>query len=193
MPDKVLHSLPKIVYVGNLGFGRWEPLVDIAKAVQTVNTDWSIDVYGVIQTDAVKELFKKTKGLNYKGTIPYDKVLGVIKQSDLLLLVENQAPHYAKSTEYGFSTKITDYLYSHIPIFAYGSTDNVGISYLKENNAAFVISDKALLPKMLESAVTDTTQRKHIVESALNIAVRNHDAEKNAMMFKNMLEKVTTN
>ena len=181
---------PKISYVGNLGFGRWEPLVEIAKAIQEINKDWQLDVYGVVQTEDVLKLFEETEGLNYMGTVPYDKALEVIASSDLLILTENQRTHFAKATEYGFSGKITDYLFSGIPVLAYGSISNVGISYLSSKKAAMVVTNKEELSTSIKTAVMDKEWRNITVARALEIANKNHDASKNAASFRNYLQRV---
>lgn len=181
---------PKISYVGNLGFGRWEPLVEIAKAIQEINKDWQLDVYGVVQTEDVLKLFEETEGLNYMGTVPYDKALEVIASSDLLILTENQRTHFAKATEYGFSGKITDYLFSGIPVLAYGSISNVGISYLYSTKAAMVVTNKEELSTSIKTAVMDKEWRNITVARALEIANKNHDASKNAASFRNYLQRV---
>ena len=181
---------PRISYVGNLGFGRWEPLVEIAKVIRQINKEWQLDVYGVVQSDEVLKLFEETGGLNYMGTIPYDKALEVIAESDLLILTENQRPHFAKATEYGFSGKITDYLFSGIPVLAYGSVSNVGISYLSRTKTAMVVTDKKELLSSIKTAVMDKEWREDTVARALKIANKNHDASNNASSFRKYLHRV---
>lgn len=181
---------PRISYVGNLGFGRWEPLVEIAKVIRQINKEWQLDVYGVVQSDEVLKLFEETEGLNYMGTIPYDKALEVIAESDLLILTENQRPHFAKATEYGFSGKITDYLFSGIPVLAYGSISNVGISYLSRTKTAMVVTDKKELLSSIKTAIMDKEWREDTVARALKIANKNHDASNNASSFSKYLQRV---
>lgn len=181
---------PKISYVGNLGFGRWEPLVEIAEAIKSINKRWKIDVYGIAQSKEVNELLAKTACLDFHGPVSYDVAAQVIAKSDLLLIVENQRPHLARATEYGFSGKITDYLYSGIPILAYGSDSNVGISYLKETNSAMVISAKEDLVPSLKKSLFDKKWRQASVSSALATARTNHSAEMNAEMFKKYLVEI---
>ena len=184
---------PKISYVGNLGFGRWEPLIEIASALQSINPKWKLDVYGVVQSEEVERLFRNTPGLLFHGSIPYDKVQQVLSKSDLLILAENQRPHFAKATEYGFSGKITDYLYSGIPILTYGSDSNVGISYLKKTNTAMVVTAQKDLVPSLKKAVEDVAWRRNTVSTALSVAHTNHDASKNAAKFKDFLSEVLSN
>lgn len=184
---------PNISYVGNLGFGRWEPLIEIANALKTINKKWKIDVYGVVQSEEVRKIFNETDCLDFHGSVPYSEAQNVLSMSDLLILTENQKPHFTKATEYGFSGKITDYLYSGIPILAYGPDSNVGISYLKKTKSAMVVTEKSDLATSLKNAVQDIDWRKKTVSTALSVACTNHDALKNAKIFKNYLLEVLIN
>ena len=87
----------------------------------------------MVQTEKTKEILNNTNGLDYKGVVPYSEVLEKINSSDLLVLAESTSPIISRLTAYGFSTKITDYLCSGIPIFGYGPDINVGLSYLKKH------------------------------------------------------------
>ena len=186
-------SIPLISYVGNLGFGRWEPLIEIAEAIHKLNNKWKLDVYGVVQSTEVNKLFENTECLEFHGTVPYDEALDIISRSDLLILVENQKPHFVRSTEYGFSGKITDYLFSGIPILAYGSESNVGISYLKKTKAAMVVTERDKLDEALRKAIFDKAWRSETIATALSIANENHDAYKNAVKFKDYLLELISN
>lgn len=190
IPKKHKSENPNISYVGNLGFGRWEPLIDIANAIKSINSKWKIDVYGVVQSEEVRKNFNETECLDFHGSIPYDKAKRVLSESDLLVLTENQRQHFSKATEYGFSGKITDYLYSGIPILAYGADSNVGISYLKKADAAMVVTNKNELAMSIKKAIQDKEWRQKVVSTALTIAHKNHDAEKNAEKFKDYLLEV---
>ncbi|MBO4840473.1 MAG: hypothetical protein J5524_05185 [Bacteroidaceae bacterium] len=185
-----VHSSPRVVYVGSLGFRRYEPLSEIAEAINSINENWHLSVYGMIKDVEAQILFDKTPGLDYKGVIPYEEALRVISESDLLILTENLDPEFSKSTSYGFSTKITDYLFSGIPILAYGPINNVGMNYLHEHNAAVVVNDQKDLETNLRRILTDNDYRKTIVKNALSIAINNHDAIRNSNIFKQLLQEV---
>ena len=118
--------------------------------------------------------------ITYNGIIPYNEVLGIITNSKLLLLVESLDPLNSKLTEYGFSTKITDYMGTGVPILAYGSINNVGIGYLKKEQAAFVANSPEELMSTLSDALFDNDKRLRIVETALEVSMRNHTSKTNS-------------
>lgn len=184
------HSCPQVVYVGSLGFRRFEPLSEIAEVIYSINENWQLSVYGMIKDQEAQILFDRTPGLDYKGVVPYEEALRVINESDLLILTENLDPVFSKSTSYGFSTKITDYLFSGIPILAYGPDNNVGMIYLQSNNAAVVVNEKKELETNLKKILMDKDYRKTIVNNALHIANKNHDAISNSNIFKQLIQEV---
>ncbi|MGM9794702.1 MAG: glycosyltransferase family 4 protein [Candidatus Aphodosoma sp.] len=186
------HEIPSIVYVGSLGFRRYEPLAEIADAIYAINKDWRLSVYGMIKDEEAKILFENTPGIDYKGIVPYETALKVIADSDLLVMAEHTDPEFSKSTAYGFSTKITDYLFSGIPILAYGPADNVGMSYLRDKNGAVVVNGKNGLKDALFEILTDTDYRKKIVERGLELACANHIASDNSNRFINILKTIST-
>lgn len=187
------HNNTRIRYIGGLVYGRGFALVDIANALKCLNPQWNIEVYGIVQDDKTKLAFDTTHNIHYMGGITYSEVIQVIAESDLLLHVENPEPKYATLTDYGFSTKITDYLFSGIPVFAYGSKNNVGLSYLRENNAAVVVSDKEQLHDRLKEVLFNSELRELLVQNALSLAEMNHSAEKNAIKFRNIVDDVIRN
>lgn len=187
------HVNPHITYVGGLGNKRYEALIEIANAIYKLNPNWRLDVYGMIQNEETRTLFEQTRGLDYKGVVSYDEVKCVIADSDVLVLTENLDPEISKNTAYGFSTKITDYLFSEIPILAYGPTNNVGMNYLENNNAALVVHTRADLGRSIYKIITDDIFRNQVVETALALAHKNHVANANSEKFITILSKVLEN
>ena len=142
------------------------------------------------QIEKAKEILNNTNGLDYKGVVPYSEVLEKINSSDLLVLAESTSPIISRLTAYGFSTKITDYLFSGIPVLAYGSVSNVGISYLSRTKTAMVVTDKKELFSSIKTAVMDKEWREDTVARALKIANKNHDASNNVSSFRKYLQRV---
>lgn len=180
---------PKIIYAGGLGYKRYEALSEIAEALYTINNTYKLTVYGMAQTEKAKEILYNTNGLDYKGVVPYSEVLEEIESSDLLVLTENTSSVISRLTAYGFSTKITDYLCSGIPILGYGPNNNVGLSYLKKQNAAMVVNSLSDLKEGLLKVLEDLDFRKQIVDNAIRLAEKNHNASNNSNRFIEILNK----
>lgn len=175
-----LSDVPKrLVYVGNFSFNRHLPIIEISKMLSQVSSDYIIETYGPANEGVIDEL-KAYPNITYNGIIPYNEVLNIITNSKLLLLVESLDPLNSKLTEYGFSTKITDYMGTGVPILAYGSISNVGIGYLKKEQAAFVANSPEELKSTLSDALFDKEKRLRTVKTALEVSMRNHTSKSNS-------------
>ena len=185
-----LSDVPKrLVYVGNFSFNRHLPIIEISKLLSQVSSDYIIETYGPASESVIDEL-KAYPNITYNGIIPYNEVLDIITNSKLLLLVESLDPLNSKLTEYGFSTKITDYMGTGVPILAYGSINNVGIGYLKKEQAAFVANSPEELMSTLSDAIFDNDKRLRTVETALEVSMRNHTSKSNSEKLHQALMSV---
>lgn len=185
-----LSEVPKrLVYVGNFSFNRHLPIIEIAKLLSDISADYHIETYGPASGAVVAEL-RKSPNITYNGIVTYKEVRSIITNSKLLLLVESLDPLNSKLTEYGFSTKITDYMGTGVPILAYGSNDNVGIGYLKKEQAAFVVNTPEELVTILPNALFDAAKRLKIVETALEVSLRNHSSKANSEKFYQVLKSI---
>ncbi len=185
-----LSEVPKrLVYVGNFSFNRHLPIIEISKIILEIAPDYHIETYGPADDSVIKELRRYTN-LTYNGIVPYNEVKEIITNSALLLLVESLDPLNSKLTEYGFSTKITDYMGTGVPILAYGSNKNVGIGYLKNEQAAFVANSHKELTDVLTESLFDKEKRLKIVETALAVSRHNHTSEVNSAKFYQVLKSV---
>lgn len=186
------HGCPSkisVVYTGNLSWGRCYPLADIARVLLEMNDEYAIDVYGIVEDQDSLNVLHNTPGLRYHGVVPYNEVKRVISQASILVVAENTDEKYSRHTNYGFSGKITDCLFSGIPILAYGPLTNVGIKYLKDNNAAQYVSSKDKLEVSIREILLDDEKRKYLVHNAQKIAEENHDSIRNSIIFKEILEQ----
>lgn len=189
-PVKCTPSSKSIVYTGNLSWGRCFPLADIANALTKIDDSYILDVYGIVKDEESLTVLNTTPGLCYHGVVSYEEVKDVTSKACVLVVTENSEDRYARQTNFGFSGKITDCLFSGIPILAYGPISNVGISYLKQNKAARYVSSKDELINSLKDILYNDSLRESLVINAQRIATVNHDAKKNSFVFRSILEEV---
>ncbi len=170
---------PVVTYLGNLGWERPEGLIAIANALQSIDENWCLDVYARFPTEEIEKQMLACKGIRHKGFVAYNEVLQVMQNSDVLVHTESFSPFRKKDLEFGFSTKIADCLASGACFFFYAPIDLVSAKYLKENNAACVVTEQESLKTELESILRNPARRKEYVENALVLAQRNHSVLKN--------------
>lgn len=175
-----------MVYTGNLGLNRWKSLAKIASVVDSLNKDCekiNLDIYsGTELTKAMKSCLKG-KGVQFRGKVPHSRIHGIQKNADVLLHVEATDFIHKWDAMYGFSTKLVDYFSEAKPIFAYGDESQASISYLKEENAAFVATNDVEIENVLKSIVKNPSILEEYAEKSFNCGKKNHDAN----YFKSML------
>lgn len=189
---KSLNKNPRIVYLGNLGLNRYKNLICIAEQIQKINSDWKVEIYGNPPLCVEKEL-KSCSAIILKGFVQYNKVIDILQSSDLLLHTEYSDNFYTKDLQYAFSTKIADCLSSGTPFFVYAPDSFSFVKYLKENKAAFIATTKEELKHVLVEALLNEEKRKIQICNAIELAKKNHDINKNAVIFENFIKEIYEN
>lgn len=176
-----------VSYCGNLGIGRYKGLIEIGKALQEISTSLVIDVYGRAPNNEIKSLLDSAPGVVFHGPISYEKVIDVIRNSDLLVHVESFDPFYVEDIKYGFSTKIADYLSSGVCFVLY-APDSLSCSrYVSRNNAAYQACSPTQLASVLSTLYYDYESRNAKRRAALELSNDNHNLVKNCDKFKTLL------
>lgn len=178
-----------IVYGGNLGIGRHKALVEVGEALQYIDENLKIDVYGKSDDQGVIDELNSSKGVNYIGMIPYQELQKKTKEARLLVHVESMKPYYVRDIRYGFSTKIADSLASGVPFFVYASDKLTSVQYLKDNKCAIVSTNKNHLVEQLKTALFNEEERKKCVSNARIIAAKNHNMKKNKEVFCRFIDE----
>lgn len=176
----------KIAYLGNLGLKRHRALIEIAETIGEINPNLKIDVYGNA-TDGIKADLEKCKFISYNGFVSYDVVLNIIHNSTLLIHAEYNDDFYVRDLKYAFSTKITDSICSGTPFLIYASDELAETKFLRENDCAFVASNKDELKEQLLLALTDEEARRRKLANAHIVKVKYFT---NKGQFAHILETV---
>lgn len=156
----------RISYLGNLGLGRHLALIEIAQALQELNPAYCLDIYGATSNDGIIRDLEKCRGIYYHGFVSYSEVIQVIHSSTLLVHTEWNDAITNRDLKYAFSTKIADSISSGTPLLIYADESLAETSFLRDNQCAFIVSDKKMLKDMLYKALTDEACRCKIIENA---------------------------
>ena len=181
-----------IIYGGNLGIGRHKALIDIGNALQKIDSELKIDVYGKCDNPKIVRELNNCSGINYMGMLPYGELQKKTKAARLLVHVESMKTYYVRDIKYGFSTKIADSLASGVPFFVYASSELTSVQYLSENKCAIIATDEKQLVDKLKCALFDERIRNRCVTNARQIAATNHNEEKNKKKFYAFVVESTT-
>ena len=176
-------------YLGSLGVGRHQVLMEVGRALHDVSEALYLDVYGPVPNEEARQALEDCPGVRYRGVVPYSEVLEVMAQSDLLVHAESFEPFYREDLKFAFSTKLADSLASGVCFLLYAPEELACTQYLRENNAAWVVSDPAKLGETLRTLVERPVERARHLASAAALVERNHDAGKNTARFRSILEQ----
>lgn len=188
--NKKRNTHPIISYLGNLGLGRHESLIEIAQALQSINPEYKLDVYGKIPTDEIENLISNCSAISYKGFVQYEDVVAVMNTSDILVHAESFSDFYRDDSKYAFSTKIADCLKVGTCFFNYAPKELASSQYLINNDVACVVTEKDKLTETLFHLINDEKFRDQFVSHAVSLALKNHDSKRNGEFMAEIIRRV---
>lgn len=188
----------KLVYAGNLFFGRWRILKALADEIVKINEDFVkmvLEIYTTATiTQEIDTALNRAESSQIMGPLPYDDVKKVLQRADIVLHVESFDTMQAKITRLSFSTKIIDCMQSGSCMMAIGPGNIASIKYLTNIDGVIVVNDIKRLGSILKDIIKD---RNCIIENSekLNQYARIHhnldvNREKLENDFKHIISKV---
>lgn len=181
-----------IVYIGNLGLQRNEQLVQMGRALKTFageGVPTYIDVYSAERNPEKLKILTEKNGIRFHGAVSAEKVSEIMNRSLVVIHTESFDKVIRQAVRFSVSTKIPDCLMNGPCMIAYGPEEVASISYLRENDAAYVITDAHKLEVGLHKILTDQKLRNSIVENARRLAEQNHSMKQNPKNVKTWLSQ----
>ncbi len=182
----------RLVYLGQIIYGRIDSLLSIVKALDSINKD-KIKVKLFIYTNNYIKpnhlaILSKSQSVEIKPVVPYEQVPSVIKENDVLLFVESLNRKYNKDVRLSFSTKITDYLKSGKCIFAVGPKDSAPMSYFENEGCAIVAYNEDDIQRGIELLMKPNVTRV-FSQKAFETGKKNHNKDlMNERLFSGLKE-----
>lgn len=172
----------RLVFMGNIGAGRWNALAELAKIVSDVNakaqkTVATLDVYTL--SPISQEI---SDALNIKGSSKLNKavaqedVMPTQQAADILIHVEPLNKKDASFYRLSFSTKLVDYLYNARCVLGLGYK-TATLSYIEDNNAGVVVYDLNELPAKLTEILSNPQLIEQYGKNAWDCGAKNHKRE----------------
>ena len=190
-----LYNLPdnsndtfSLLYCGNLGVGRDKPLDELAKILYEVDAKAKFDIYGKFTDENIKNKVCSNKNVIYHGFVEYSEIPRLMSNASMVIHCEND--NRIDNLKYAFSTKIADCIVSTRPFLVYASKEYPFVKYLENNKCAHIASNNNELKEILKKCITDKDYRNKYEKNAREIAIRNHDLEKNSIKFKEIIENL---
>ncbi|MBO5185711.1 MAG: hypothetical protein J6B91_01485 [Prevotella sp.] len=170
-------SVLKLIYMGNIGSGRWKILAKIVEAINDIN---SIEKKLELLIFTLSPISKRIKyQLNVGAShlmepISETEKMNTLKKADILIHVEPTNTKDRLMFRLSFSTKLVDYFYNAKCILAMGG-ETASMRYLKENKAGIVELDEKNIKNRLIELVENPNLIMEYSEKSWACGVRNHN------------------
>lgn len=188
MADKTDKAHFNLLYCGNLGVGRVDPLDEIAKVLYCVDNAATLDVYGRFVNEEDEKKLCSNLNVRYGGVVSYETVKSLMSEASMLVHCENK--DRLANLRGAFSTKIADSLASGKPFLVYAIKEYPFVQYLDENQSAHIATDPCELEKVLRDCINNAYYRVKYVGNAVCLAAENHRSSKNAQKMCNLIESI---
>ena len=166
-----------IIYMGNVGAGRWKELGKVAQAVKAINKNEKkcfLRIHTMSpHTDEMEKALNIENASALLEPVPTADVLKTMHSADILLHVEPTGKKECNFFRLSFSTKIVDYLYNARCIVAVGG-HTAAMSYLEKNDAAVVIEDEGRIQEELEKLIDNPKKIEEYAYKGWECGKRNH-------------------
>lgn len=184
---------PVITYFGNLGLGRAESLIEIAEALGSINREYRLEVYSSVDNPNQTQPLKEHPFISYCGSIPYNRVLERMAQSDVTVVVEGFCEDDVNKTRYSLSTKAADALASGASILAYGSAECGIIEYLNSTEAASVCTNTEELEQCIRMMIFNVDSQREKYKKAIEATALNHNLQSSTKKATYLIKSAIVN
>ena len=175
---EVNHPL-RIVYAGNLLYGREKTLGQIAEILEELNRDRiqaKLEIYtGTTITPELEHLLNREHASRIMGRRSYEEIKDIMNQADLVLHVESFEPEQKEYIRYSLSTKIIDCLQCGSGVLGIGLAGISSIEYLRGVEGVRIVDDLADLKGMLEKLLSEPEQIPSDAAKIRAYALEHHD------------------
>ncbi len=187
-----LNNPMRVVYAGNLSYGRDATLSTIAEALKKINSSRTVATLEIYSTATpTKELEEKIniQGTScFMGSRPYDEIMEIMHEADIVLHVESFEKKSIDKVRYSLSTKIADCLQSGAFVLGIGPRQLASIEYLRRVDGAFVIDTASQIESKLKDILLDESNILNSKIKTREYAQKYQEISLTQKMLRNDLE-----
>ncbi|MEZ0007055.1 glycosyltransferase involved in cell wall biosynthesis [Flavobacterium sp. 28YEA47A] len=184
----------KLIYTGNIIYGRIHSLFSIADALKTINSEGikaKLYLYTANEiTSDVRHRLESSGSVEIMGKVPYSQIPGILNDGDILVHVESFEKQQMLATSLSFSTKIVDYLEAGRPIFAMGWKEAASIKYLHDNGIGVTANNNQEVLDKLKDLIDHTESLNDKGLKAWSFGKEKHNKDEVLKKFESDIEKV---
>lgn len=144
----------RIIYAGNLYYGREKTLAAIANALKSINGEKQLAILEIytnaIITDEIDKSLNIKGSSKIMGSRPFSEIQEILKNADIVLHVESFEPKYVKIVKLSYSTKISDCLQSGSMMLVIGPNGIASVEEAKQLDGVMVINNELSIRNRLK-------------------------------------------
>lgn len=163
-----INEVVRIVYAGNLYYGRDKVLGEIAVAIKLANVDFQKACLEIYTTTAITPEIDKILNIEgsskIMGARPFDEIVEIQRQSDIVLHVESFLPENMKVVRLSYSTKMSDCLQSGSMMMVVGPRGIASVEEALSIDGVFVIDNE----NKINDSISDLLSNKNLIIEGAN-------------------------
>lgn len=180
-PKTTVNKPIRIVYAGNLFYGREQTLARIAKALKQINKEEVVallEIYtNAFISDEIDALLNISGASKIMGSRPYSEIQQILKECDIVLHVESFKSENIKIVRLSYSTKISDCMQSGSAILVVGPNGIASVEELENVPGTKVVTDENEIEDELRSLLKNPNQLTEMAKESNNFARKSFSIE----------------
>jgi hypothetical protein len=187
-------AIVKLVYTGNIIYGRIETLIAIAEVLSKINkktkrAELYLYTANPIESKCRNKLLA-TNSVRIMDKVPYKEIPLILNDASILIHVESFEKQQKLATSLSFSTKLVDYFEAGKPIFAVGWEKAASVVYLQKNNLASVANNLDDIHTVLLSLIENNSSFQTIGNIIWDFGKKHHSKSVVLYKFEEELKKM---
>ena len=187
----------RIVYAGNMFYGRPQILEKIARIIEAINKKdiiVQLEIYtAAVISDNLRKSLERGNSSKIVGKRPYNEIKRILCEADIVLHVESFEKEQIESVRYSFSTKIIDCLQSGSGVLAVGPAGIASIEYLRNIDGVCVVDNLKALPEVLRKLVKNPHKISENAAKIFEYAKKYHNIENVRNSLKEDFRRLVSN
>lgn len=171
----------RIVYAGNLLWGRSDILGALAEALEKVNkenTKATLEIYtGSFVTPEMESKLNRGESSRIMGRRAYEEIVQIMHDADIVLHVESFDPRTIKIVRYSFSTKIIDCMQSGTAMMVIGPAGIASVEYPRQIPGVIVVDKIEDIQQRVKDIVSNPSVLVESAQSINDFAQKNHSID----------------
>lgn len=182
----------QILFTGNIAWPQTRSLKNLIKAVNEIN---DINIKLKIYSPNPKDYLQKigiTESEKVEISVASPKEMPEIQsKADILFIPLSWNTESQAIIDTATPTKLIDYLIAGRPMLIHAPASSFLVKYAKDKNFAEVVDEENIekLKESIKKLLTDKEFSNTIVKNAKETFFRNHDANKNTLLFQSLFNK----